>query len=519
MKKRIVAILLVLTVFLGAFMVVHADENTVTISILGTNDIHSHHVEKPDKPKEEGAEATSGRMGLAKLAAYKHELEKDRTVFLFDAGDTVHGQIFATMLRGESMIWAMNEVGYDAMTAGNHDFNYGYEQLIDLAYMADFPILAANVIYEDSKMSLLPEYAIIKKDGIKVGVFGLATPETLFKSSPKNTEGLIFVDPAEAGKWMSEFLRPHVDLIVCLGHLGIEGDYTSMKVAEAAPEIDILIDGHSHTMTPEGDLVNGVLITQAGEHLRNFDQIDVVLKPSEARTDKWEIVSKTAKLVTYADVKDLEPDAEVIEIIEGIESVIEEEASQVIGHSDVDLDGERETNRAHESNLGDLLAEAMLFETGADVAFTNGGGIRASIPAGDITLGQVGTTLPFANFVQTIEITGDDLMKAIEHGVRLYPELNGGFPQVAGMSFKFDPSKEAYSRVVELLVAGEPVDLEKTYVLATNDFMAIGGDEYTMFKESKYLGDFGQLDEVLAKYLKEIGSVSIETDGRIQPIE
>ena len=153
----------------------------------------------------------------------------------------------------------------------------------------------------------------------------------------------------------------------------------------------------------------------------------------------------------------------------------------------------------------------MLEATGADVAITNGGGIRASIPAGDITVGQIITTFPFGNYVVILETTGQDLLDAMEHGLRVYPEPNGGFPQIAGMTVKFDPAREPGSRVVELLVNGEPVDPEKTYIMATNNFLAVGGDQYEMFTDNKIAGEFNALDEILADYLSahEISEIPV----------
>jgi 5'-nucleotidase/UDP-sugar diphosphatase len=367
----------------------------------------------------------------------------------------------------------------------------------------------------------MPQYAIYNVGDIKVGVFGVMTPETYYKSSPVNTEGLDITDPYEAGKKMSEFLRPHVDVVVALSHLGVDGgsEFVSTGLAEAAPEIDVIFDGHSHTLMEEPVIVGNTLIIQGGEHGRNISQVKVTLKLGESATDRMTIVSKEGSLVTYEALMETEPDADVLDMTTKIQAMMDEVASEIIGKTAVDLDGERETNRSQESNLGDLIAEAMLVETGADVALTNGGGIRASIPAGDITLGQVITTFPFGNYIVTIEATGQDLIDAMENGLSDYPELKGAFPQIAGMTVTFDPKQPAGSRVVELKVGGQPVDPAATYVLATNNFLAVGGDQYTMFADNPLLGEFSAFDEVLAKYLQTHGTDDLKVDGRITPIE
>lgn len=521
MKSRFIVSILVLTLVLSAVLAVSAqDAPTITLTILGTNDIHSHYAETPDKV-DEGQIATTGRIGYAKISAYKKSVAENGPVLLFDAGDTTHGQVFATLMEGESIIMLMNEVGYDAMAPGNHDFNYGYEKLRDLEYMADFPILAANVFFSDSGISFLPEYTILAIDGIKVGVFGIATPETLYKSSPANTVGLDFQDPYESASWMADFLDPHVDVIVCLAHMGIDkgSKFVSTGIAEATDKIDLIIDGHSHTRLDEPIVIGNTMIVQAGEHGRFIDQVEIELKPAAERTGKMEIIGKSAKLVSFEDLLEMEPDPNVLETIESIDALISEVSETVVGTTNVDLDGERETNRTSETNLGNLITDAMIAATGADVAITNGGGIRASIPAGDITLGEVITTFPFGNYVVTLETPGQDIIDALEHGLSVYPEPNGGFPQISGMTVKFDPAKEPGSRIVELLIGGEAVDPEKSYVLATNNFMAIGGDKYEMFADNKELGQYNAFDEILAKYLADHTVEDIVVGERIVIVE
>ncbi len=521
MKNRILSIVLVVVLLAATVLTVSAqDLEPITLTIIGTNDIHANYAETPDRV-DEGQVATTGKIGYAKISAYKKALEENGPVLLLDGGDTTHGQVFATLMQGESIIMLMNEAGYDAMVPGNHDFNYGYEQLRELEYMAEFPILAANVVFADTGMSLLPEYSILAIDGIKVGVFGIATPETLYKSSPINTKGLEFLDPAETAAKMAEFLDPHVDVVVCLTHMGIDegSEFVSTDIAEATDKIDVIIDGHSHTKLEKPIMIGDTMIVQAGEHGRFLDQVEIELQPASERTGRMEILNKSARLVSFEDLLDLEPDPEIVETIAAIDKLIDEVASVVVGESAIDLDGERETNRASETNLGDLTTDAMLEATGADVAITNGGGIRASIPAGDITVGQIITTFPFGNYVVTLETTGQDLLDAMEHGLRVYPEPNGGFPQIAGMTVKFDPAKEPGSRVVELLVNGEPVDPEKTYIMATNNFLAVGGDQYEMFTDNKIAGEFNALDEILADYLSAHEISEIPVGERIIVIE
>ncbi|GMG95426.1 5'-nucleotidase C-terminal domain-containing protein [Tepidimicrobium xylanilyticum] len=477
--------------------------DVVKLTIIHTNDVHSRVVGSEDS-----------LIGYAKLATLVKEMRKEGNVLLLDAGDTTHGLPIATISNGESIIELMNQMGYDAMVPGNHDFNYGYDRLIELNRMADFPILAANVIREDGTRDL-EEYTIIEIDGIKVGIFGLTTQETKFKSNPKNTEGININDPVAVAEEMVKKLKEEdVKLVIALAHIGMdeESNPKTTDIAKKVQGIDIIIDGHSHTMLEEGEVIGDTLIVQTGEYLKNIGVVNVELADGK-------ISKKEAKLMTFEDALALKEDEEISNKISELEEENNQVLSVTIGQSNVDLVGEREVVRAGESNLGNLATDAMLDITGADVALTNGGGIRASIPAGQISKGNILEVFPFGNYIVVLELTGEDIIKALEHGVDTYPEPAGKFPHVAGMTYKIDPSKEAGSRIVELLIDGKPVELNKTYTLATNDFLAVGGDGYTMFGDAPIVGEFEGLDEALIKYIEKIGVIDYQAEGRITTVE
>lgn len=418
---------------------------------------------------------------------------------VLDAGDTTHGLPIATISEGESIIKLMNKIGYDAMVPGNHDFNYGYERLIELKEMADFSIIAANVVREDGTRDL-EEYIIKEIDGLKIGIFGLTTEETKYKSNPKNTEGVNITDPiAKAEEMVKKLKGEKVDMIIALVHIGVdeESNPKSSDIAKKVEGIDLIVDGHSHTKLEEGMVIGDTLLVQTGEHLKNIGVVDIEFVEGK-------IKNKTAKLVTFEEAVALGEDEEISKAIEELQKENEEVTSAIVGKTKVDLIGEREIVRAGESNLGNLATDAMLYITGADVALTNGGGIRASIKTGDITKGDILEVFPFGNYIVVKEVKGIDILNALEHGVDAYPEPAGKFPHVAGMSYKIDPSKEAGNRIVDLKIKGEPVDLKKTYTLATNDFMAVGGDGYTMLGEGELVGEFEGLDEALIKYEERI---------------
>ncbi|WP_025640675.1 5'-nucleotidase C-terminal domain-containing protein [Schnuerera ultunensis] len=508
-NKRLLSLFLSLALVLGMLLVpvqnlVFAEEGEVVkLTIVHTNDIHSR--------------VTTGdnEIGFPRLATKVKELkEENPNVLVLDAGDTIHGLPIITVSRGEAMIRLMNEIGYDAMTPGNHDFNYGYDRLVELNEMAGFPILAANVIKDDGTKDL-EEYTIKEVDGLKIGIFGLATEESKYKSNPKNTEGIDIVDPvAKAEEMVQKLKEEEVDMIIALVHIGVddESNPKSSDIAEKVEGIDLMVDGHSHTLLEAGRLIGDTLLVQTGNYLNNIGIVNIEFTDGE-------ITKKEATLFTREEAEELKEDEEVKGIIEGLEEENKEVLSTVIGSTKVRLDGDREIVRTQESNFGNLMADAMLSITGADVAITNGGGIRSPIEIGEITKGHVLEAFPFGNYGVMMEIKGIDILNALEHGVTEYPESAGKFPQVAGMTFKIDPTGEPGNRVKDLVIKGEPVDLNKVYKLATNDFMAVGGDGYEALANGNIVAEFAAFDEMLAQYIQELGEVDISVEGRITEVE
>ncbi|MEF3312000.1 choice-of-anchor I family protein [Paenibacillus sp. GYB004] len=473
-------------------------EQGTKISIVHVNDMHSR--------VEESAE----HIGYAKLSSVIKEIRASNpNTLVLDAGDTLHGQTIANLVRGESIVSIMNAIGFDAMTTGNHDYNYGSSRLVELAGQANYPMLAANV-YKADGSRLLEPYVVKTVGGVRVGIFGLATPETLYKTHPKNVEGLTFADPVEEGRRMVAELEGKADVVVALSHLGLDTSSvdTSLKLAEQVKGIDVIIDGHSHTMLENGRAAGGTLIAQTGEYGKNVGVVELTVNGQD-------VTNKEARLISRKQVDAVQPDPAVADIVKKVKEEQEIVLSEAVGRSTVNLVGERDNVRTGETNLGNLITDAMLDETGADVAITNGGGIRASIPAGSITKGQVITVLPFGNYIQTKRVTGADLLAALEHGVGAYPDSAGSFPHVGGMTFAIDPSKPKGARVQSLQIGSEPVDLNKTYLMATNDFMAAGGDQYTMFKDQPLAGDYSSLEESVIRYIQKTGEVNVGASGRV----
>lgn len=475
-----------------------SDAAGVSLTIVHTNDTHSRVLSSNDG------------IGFAKIATKVKEIRNaQENVLVLDAGDTFHGQTISTLVKGESIVEVLNTIKYDAMVPGNHDFNYGQERLVELSQMTDFPIIAANILKADGT-TLLPSYIIKELKGVKVGIFGLATPETTYKTNPNNVTGLTFEDPTVVAEKMVKELEGKVDIIIALSHLGLDeaSIYTSKLVAEKVKGIDLIVDGHSHTVLTEGLKVGDTLIVQTGEYDKNLGIVEMVYADGKVSTSK-------ASLITREAAEQLAEDADVLKAVEGITTEQDKITSIVIGKTAVELDGLREHARTGETNLGNLITEAMLKATKADVVITNGGGIRASIDVGDITKGEVITVLPFGNYVVVKKVKGADIIAALEHGVSQYPAANGGFPHVAGIKFAFDSSKEAGSRVTKAEINGKALEVNTEYLLATNDFMAVGGDNYTMLAPGQVIKELPGLDEVVIDYIASLGTVDIKVDGRV----
>ncbi|MBD7966467.1 5'-nucleotidase C-terminal domain-containing protein [Paenibacillus gallinarum] len=469
------------------------------ITILHTNDTHARAVEE------------SPNMGYAKVAGIADKYRKDNpNTLLLDGGDAIHGTTFATLVNGESIVKVMNEMGYDAIVPGNHEFNYGWEHLVKLSKDLNFPMISANVKKKNST-GLFDPYIIKEVDGVKLGIIALTTPETAYKTNPKNVEGIEFTDPSDEMQKYVDELRNKVDVIVALAHIGQDDSDTdnTFDVVEEVDGIDVYIDGHSHTTLEDGILAdNGTLIASAGEYTKYVGVVDLWV-------DGGDVVKKKASLIDEKEAAGIAPNEKVAALVGSITKEQAPILDEVVANIATDLEGAREKVRTGETNLGDLIADALRDVSGADVALTNGGGIRASIDKGDVTKGEVITVLPFGNQIVTLNVKGEDLIAALENGVKSYPEASGGFPQISGFTFKIDPSKEAGNRVHSVMVGGKAIDPEATYSLATNDFTSIGGDEYDMFKKYSQAGLYGSLDEALITHLQKLGKGTVTTDGRI----
>ena len=482
-------------------------EESNKITILHTNDTHGR------------LKADSKVIGIDTVAAIKNNTKNS---ILIDAGDTIHGLPFVTLSKGQDAVDLLNAAGYEYMVPGNHDFNYGYSRLMELFKNSvtlksgenKLRLLASNINKDGKSVFEANHIKEMEVNGktVKVGFFGIATQETAYKTNPNNVKGIEFTSPVDAAKEQVEDLEKQgADVIVALSHVGTDesSDPTAYDVIKAVDGIDVYVDGHSHTTFKNGEKVNDTLLVSTGEYLSNLGKVEIELDENN------EVVNATASLITKEEASKVTPDAKVAAKIAEIDKAQGEVLSEVIGKNTIELDGERNSVRFGETNLGNLITDAMMDETGADLAITNGGGIRASIKVGDITKGDIVSVLPFGNFVVTKQLTGAQIKEVLEFGVRSYGESLGGFPHVAGIKFVVDPSKPVGDRIISLTINGEALDMNKTYTVATNDFTAAGGDDYPCFADVPTINEYSSLEEILANFIKTLGTVSYTKQGRI----
>ena len=494
--------------------------------ILHTNDVH-------------GAIA-----GYAYITALKADYEaKGAEVILVDAGDYSQGTSYVSVTKGLDAIEMMNAAGYDVVTLGNHEFDYGYTQLKDNMTKAKFKVLCADVFNADGTPIFDANYTYTTKSGVKVGFFGMETPETQTKANPTKIKGLTFATNdafTKAAADQVEALKD-ADVVICLAHLGVDGEskpYRSTDLYAAVKGIDFIIDGHSHTVMTKGE--NGEPIQSTGTAFANIGVIviDDATKKIESNS-LFEIKEDTAK------------DATVAAAAQKIIDRIDKEYGAVFAKSEVVLNGAKAPNgnRDSETNNGDLITDALVWKILQDkesltvdadhvVALTNGGGIRKAINPGDVTKKNINEVLPFGNTVVTIYITGAELLEALEASTYCTPDAIGGFPQVSGINYTistavaYDANAETYpastyygpksiNRVTINSINGKEFKADDTYAVITNDFCGGGGDTYYAFAAATAKFDTGiPLDEVVMEYITAelkgvIGAQYAAPQGRI----
>ena len=471
----------------------------------------------------------------AKVAAMKGDYEaQGAQVILADAGDYSQGTVYVSVNKGKDAVTMMNAAGYDVATIGNHEFDYGYAQLKSNLDSAAFKVVCANVLQDGSPV--FDAYTMINKGGVQVAFVGVETPEAQTKANPALIQGLTFL----AGDEMYAAVQTQVDaaktagadIVIVLTHLGVDSSSepnTSYDLYKKVNGIDFIIDGHSHTVMPKGP--EGEPIQSTGTALNNIGVITIDNATKKIESNElipiWHTEEVDGKEVTVYDYT--KSDATVANAAKAIIDPIDADYGQKFAESAVDLNGAKAPgNRTEETNLGDLITDAMMWAIktkapGVDmtnaVAITNGGGIRAPIAKGDITKKDVNTVLPFGNTLAVVYVKGSELLEALEVSTYCTPKSLGGFPQFAGMEVElntaceYDANDTTYpgstyfgpksiNRITIKTVNGKAFDKDATYAVITNNFLAAGGDTYYAFAAAQTQFDTGlPLDEILMEYI------------------
>lgn len=512
-----------IVLFLWSFS---ASAQEVKLTILHTNDHHGHFQKFNPYPVSDvgGLAAQSTLVNIVRA-----EVEGDGGhVLLLSAGDVNTGVPESDLLDAEPDFKLMNMIGYDAMALGNHEFDNPPEVLRKQREWADFPFLSANIVKKDGGDLLVDPYIIKDLDGLKVAVLGLITPEVPILALADDIKDYDFQDPVAAAKKYIPELRKKADLIVVLSHLGLYPEDSSktgdIQLAKSVPEIDVIVGGHTHTSVEEPIVVGKTLIVQADGYSEHVGRLNLVVD-SEADT----VVASSYDLLPVNGKKRVKyngnsyyqfvgtgylEDKSILDAgapyLEGAKELL----AKPVGKALVELVGGKTSSRSGETNLGNMITDAMRAKTGADVALQNGGGIRAGIAPGDITYGDILTVQPFGNTLTEIMVTGAQLKEVLDASAGNIG--GGGFMQVAGITVTYNGTTKTAETI---LVNGVPLDLEKNYKMVTNNFTAAGGDGYAMLKPlPKY--DTGYVDaDATMEYIQKNGEVKPAVEGRITVIQ
>lgn len=519
----------ILTCFLLTSTVVFAATHNLTI--LHTNDHHGHFMKFNPYPVSDvgGLAAQSTLVNIVRA-----EVEgAGGAVLVLSAGDLNTGIPESDMLGAEPDIVLMNLIGYDAMTLGNHEFDKPREALMKQQEWADFPFLSANIVNKESGEPFVTPYIIKEYDGLKVAIFGLTTEESPAIVTPGHVEDLEFKNAIETAQALVPQLREEADVVIALTHLGFEGGYGyegynssgDVELAEAVSGIDVIVGGHSHTVLTEPKMVGDTMIVQAGDWSRYVGRVDLTID-SEADTvtdSAYTLIPvNMKKRVRYNDnayfmyvAPGYLDDPAILEAQKPYMDQADGILDQALGEALVKLDGARELVRSGETNLGNLITDGMRAKVSAEIAFQNGGGIRSDIAPGMVSYRDVLTVQPFGNILTTLDMTGAQVMDVLNYAATIKPG-QGAFLHVSGLTWTLN---RAAGKAENVMVGDAPIDLEKTYLVVTNNFMAAGGDGYVMLKDLPQY-DTGFVDaDALREYIVIKGKVEPKVEGRLTIIE
>ena len=506
MKKRLVFFTLILILAFAVGCATHQakEQPMYRVTILHFNDFHGYIAAHRTPEGQRG--------GIARMAALIESIRKENeamgvpTLLLF-AGDLVQGSPVSTLFHGSQSLRMLGDAGVDLAVMGNHALDYGQENFFSLIGQSPYPWLACNVTRQEpggaTEPILAPGKTLVLQNGLRVGVVGMVTGELVTATNPKNVVGIAADDPVEAaGRHLPDF-DAQSDLLIVLSHCGIACD---KNMADAYPNVDLIVGGHNHNLYEQPILENRTAIVQAGQYGEHLGRADIRVQGDVGVIESYRL---------YSITPDLLEDPEIAAEVEAVMAQVDRRGQEVIATATALLDGSREAVRRTESNLGDLVCDLLRERLETDVVLINGGSFRASINPGPIKVADVLAVFPFGNTLVKMRVGGDVIRRAIERGLRDDPMDNpGSFAQVSGATFSIDGTK-----AVNIKINGAPLDANKTYSLCVNGFMASGGDGFDMLKGIEYATDTGlTLADVVMEAFREAKVIDAATDGRIERI-
>lgn len=475
------------------------------------NDIHARVSTEDENNSAIGWDQISKVINLSLL--------RNKNVLFFCAGDICHGTPYINFSNGEYMIQLLNSTHLNALCPGNHEFNYGLDQLLNIVKQLKSNILCANIIYKKTKQYAFLPYMIYEidinqddyisensntstKDNLKIGIFGLTTPETAYKANPDNVRDLEFINPYIAAQNMVNLLSTTCDIIIALTHLGLDksSEFTDDKLAEHVSGIDLIIGGHSHTILEHGLKINNTLIVQAGSHSQYLGKVIININNKK-------INNMQAELLNEEQVNNIinTPDTFMSNELNNIHEETNKILDKVIAYNNWNLSGERTLVRQQECQLGNLIADSIQYISKADFAVINGGNIRTSLKKGPVTYRDILAILPFNSIMNIIKIPGKIIKQMLEHSIEYVPASFGGFLHCSSnLKFKYNPTAGKYNKINEIYIKNKLIDMNKIYTVTITDFMYIAGDGYNMVQGLEKIGECGLSNEIFIKYLNEV---------------
>lgn len=476
-----------------------------TLTIIHTNDIHGHML--PEKVSAGDRSFETG--GIAALGAYIEQIRKDAAghSLLLDAGDVFQGTYISNENHGKAMTEFMNMMNYDAIEVGNHEFDWGQDVLSQRIGESKMPWLGANITGTTKLASQLKPYIVKQVNGIRVGIIGIILPTAPSIIKYGNTDGLTFSSDIDTVKKLMPEVRSKADIVIVLSHNGLDND---VKLAEAVPDIDVIVGGHSHTVLQNTREVNHTLIVQAGSYSNYVGRLDLQIDPQTKKITAWTRLNEIMPVVSTA----VTPDPQVVELVNRYQAAAKEASDRVIGETKVPL----VRGSGHdETLLGDVVTDAMLAADAggrkADIAIhNNSGGLRADINAGPITFGELYQVMPFDNVLTSMDLKGELLLRILERSI------NGAGMNlaIAGAQVVYDPSAPAGHRIVSMTISGQPFDPAKTYRVQTIDFLAGGGQGQVEFRDGTNVTYGEPTVDVVADYITKHSPLDPKFDYRIR---